>query len=294
MKTKFLTMFILFISLGFNSCSPEEEIQINKEATNLTDQLIKFNDEYQSTSNQKCDGFLDCVGSVAAIASGDVIGAWATMEAASGIAAAAGVATGGTGAIAVEVGAGILGAAGGSYLTYREIESTKSLQFNNTGYLINLEHNNDFLYSDNFGNFHNDMLENHYFGNTSANDWIIENITEVNSNEIQDVLNSQAWADYFIQLEETTAVYKNSDFDIFKVLDYYYAEDLMTEKTYTFLNLFFEEYLESKTFEDIENVVQFYLTAVENTNELSKEEKKPIIFALDTAAKSPYFWIKKL
>jgi len=293
-KFSILVLLIVFVTSSiFISCETED-INVTENSELLTN-LQNFNNDYKYELNSKnyaSKGFWGWVATVAATVSGDVIGAATTVSAASELIVAASIATTPAGGTAVAVAAGVVGAVGGSYVAYQAASSSKKSDKIKRGYLINLHLPSEYNDLSSVGILHNQMLNECYFGKKTKKEWIAKNMKFANLKNMELLFKSKSWKKLYANIEEASTKYKSSNYDYLVLLDVNKKNNYLTTEMYNFYKLFLEAYTKSTSFKDMENIVKFYSKTVIESN-LIKKDKRTILFSLEIASKSPYYWANK-
>lgn len=282
---------MLLLSLAFfSSCTNEEKpvaLAKNSSAV-LLKNLSNYNDLtvgnlYQS----KCSGWLDCLGSVVVVAGADILGAATGVVAVKEAALILGATTGGTGGVALVVGAGVVVGAGASVAAAQTIKSSKDLggdiRFGNL--TINLP--NEFQYLSEVGIEHN-MVINDIFNNRPIN---VYYDYKKFSEQQMDVLDSEILAESIAKINTISTNYGVNEFNYLKLNDDMFEAGFLTKNMKDVLDLFMKEYTSILDDDDIENVVNFYINEVAKSN-LNETEKQGLIAAFMVASQSPYYLLK--
>lgn len=300
------------------ACSFNEDI-INKNEINVSnntiDKISNFNDSLSLTNNVQTKGKWRFMQSLI-IATADVMGAGAGIAAAKEIVGLFGAVTGGTGAA---VGAGIVGVACGAAASYAAagyivvIPSSEVISDDNNlslslvfsaipkgsfdGYTGPLKTGNytpgeiHNLALDNLLEVGNDLTtrsadvvtqEKELEAQDNCN-YMIDKLQEINFN-IQDV-NSV----YNYVKTSITPYIKNNNYEEF--IQKMKGDNMMTENTAKIYLLFiklYESYPDDQG--DVEYIVNKYKQIVEESEDLSSEEKDAIYMGLSVAISSSKFW----
>ena len=292
------TISILAGTFLFVGCKKDERIE-NKSQTIIHQELYKLNSAISSNINimkyrKESSGFWskfgNTVGKVCAIAGSDITGAAAGVVATAKISAALGIATGGTGAVAVSVSAGVICGAGASYVTGKAVSKdaeSEAKPIVQQDRVIG-KRNWDYL---NVGEMHNSTLS-HFFNSYDCID-INELTTFVLSlnNFIGDNLfYSEEWSFFMQEAMDYANDYVENEFSINQLMDSYLQNGYLTSNIYDVLLSFFDIYLYMENLDDTEYLVDSYVEFVEETDYLSEIEKKALLSAFAVANYSPYYW----
>lgn len=275
---KFLPIALFGICLVFNSCSEDGSLGQKSNAAHLA-LLQEYNRTY--TANRPVQkGFWDGLGRVAAIAGADIIGAAAGVASTSKLAAAAAVATGGWGGIAVSAASGVICGGGASYFTHNQMKSFGSQDLGSVMYTPTIFNNMD------IGQYHNDMLEFHYFGETSERD-VIHLYYDA---EVVDryLFNNEDFVGVSNSINNCFINYSNlSDADA--SINQLVNLELLSVPTAQVLKEFIFVLQQTENFDDVTSHLAYYDEVVAQSK-LSDGDKKSIIASLSTARSSLNYW----
>lgn len=293
MKKLISSLSVVLLSVFFViSCSKEENIEKNQEVLNskLLNELSNFNQTNSLNTNntlskaRPCKGFWGCLGYVSMVAGADIIGAGAGVTSVSGAAAALGVATGGTGAIVVMSGAGVVCGAGASYAAGRSYDPTYLNQTLNYGQL-NIIVPEEFIEFSNVGIDHNKVIHNNFYNNTPIQNYYNSNF-DIKQTEI---LNSSNFINTTQIVKNASVEYVRNNFD-YKT----FTQKMLNEKYFTInmkgvMDLFLEKYFTCKEDTDFQEVINYYIDVISNS-ELKKLEKQALIASFMVASESPFYF----
>ncbi|WP_395043554.1 hypothetical protein [Flavobacterium sp.] len=279
-----MAIFTIIIAFStFTSCSNDNN-KINEEE-NLMRNLRTYNISNENSSfstSKKCVGFWNCLGYVAQVAGADIIGAGTGVVVVKEAAAALGAVSGGTGAVVLMVGSGVICGAGASYAAARTADTdyTKpNVEYGN----LQIEIPAEFSSFENIGIRHNNVIHNNFFNGES-----IENFYNTFTNEERHILKSELVINANEKLKLASANYVSSNFD-YKTL----TQKMVNEGYYTInmklvSDLFLERYFECSENIDMENTINFYIDQVSKSN-LTETEKQALIASFIVASQSPYY-----
>ncbi|KQS91792.1 hypothetical protein [Chryseobacterium sp. Leaf394] len=296
----------LAVLLNFSSCTSDENVvttenvSTNKISTSDLKLLLKnYNNNFKSTNiNQDPTSkkkWWQIVGQVAAVASGDAGGAAGMVWVAQGVAGAVGAATAGAGWAVVSGGAAVIGAVGGSYAAYCSTGGHCRGTFNNTnpeGASVIYDFPREFDHLENVGVFHNAGLQAIYMDGNNINelDWANSNIPNLNSSDFQKIYNSPDFKKGAELIKTISAEYKNSNYDVQALLKAYKDNGLINANCHDILSLYFDATKKSQNFEDYNNITEYYVNQVSNSN-LTDIEKESLLSAFSVSIQSFYYWL---
>jgi hypothetical protein len=300
MKLKFLLPSIVIVSLlfFFISCENDNSAETdNLKELNL--KLAEFNHNYEYTSNNvysKKKSWWEKALTVAAIATADAGGAAVGVGSVQVVAGVVGAATAGTGYAVVATIGGVVGAAGGSYAAYCGTGGSCRMGNFNTvdpkGNSVVYQLPNEYSFLNNYGQLHNNALENIYFsGDNSLTElqWIENNVNNLNQIDYVKLYNSSEFQLLINNIKNVSYNYKNNDYDYKVLVSDYKNKGLMNETVSTVLSNFFEGVNKVETFEDAEKITEFYVNTVKNSV-LNSKDKEAIFSALTVYIQSYYYW----
>ena len=293
MKLKFLLPSIVIVSLlfFFISCENDNSVETdNLKELNL--KLAVFNQNYEYTSNNvysKKKSWWEKALTVAAIATADAGGAAVGVGSVQVVAGVVGAATAGTGYAVVATIGGVVGAAGGSYAAYCGTGVIcRMCNFNAFDTKVNsvvYQLPNEYSFLNNYGQLHNNALENIYFsGDNSLTElqWIESNVNNLNQIDYVKLYNSSEFQLLINNIKNASYNYKNNNYD-------YKDKGLMNETVSSVLSNFFEGVNKVETFADAEKITEFYVNTVKNSV-LNSKDKEAIFSALTVYIQSYYYW----
>jgi len=289
-KIIFAVMLIMGIS-AFVGCE-KGQIEAPKSEENtkvLFESLKQFNLDFTPSkinSNSSPKGFWSSVGEVCKVAGADIIGAgtcvWATKE----LAAAAGCCTGGTGAAVVAGASAVIGGAGASYAA----SGIKLKGSNPVGGLSNINLPVEYYYLSNVGVFHNSFINDVYYGNILETNWIRENYTSDSTCVLGFVQNTQ-WIEIKSLIYSSFVDYSANNYNYLQILNYFKDINYINSNIKNVLESYMEVYLTATSFEDIDNISNFYISEVSNSS-LTEIEKEALLCSFLVGANSPHFWLQ--
>lgn len=290
---RFILIFGFFFIVSCEK-NPEDITNVIQHQSSLTTNLTQFNNKYKTNFNNDIQlrGFWKTLAGVVAVAGADVIGAGAGIYAGKEIAALAGAATGGTGAAVVAGVCGVLGAAGTSIAAGNQVfgliyNPNSNNSFNPVEYYENLaiQYPVEFSEFNNIGHNHNKKL---FLYSTTG---LLYN----NNNEIEQYLNSNSeWIEVTNKLEESILKYESQyENDIYKLIDDLYNDSLISFKMKEVYYLFFNAYQVDLQENDLINLINYYITSISSSNELSITEKRALISSFSVASESPFWWLNQ-
>lgn len=276
-------VFLLISTTGIISCKKQVELKPVKES--LNSRLLTFNNNLPVVSSKaNCSGFWDCLGYAASIAGADIAGAAAGGVGVAELAGAVGVATGGTGAVVVIVGGAVITGAGASYAA--GLESDPRFDRDNLSYgNLNIHVPAEFVELSNVGEDHNTVIHNYFVKSGNIDDYKKNLFTP----EQLAVFNSSSFTNMTNSINDASRRYVQNDFDV-KTL----TSDLVNAKTITtnmkdVLDLFLDRYVRVGSFQEIESLVNFYISEVSRSQSLTKIEKQSLICSFLVASESPFY-----
>ena len=218
-------------------------------------------------------------------------GAFAGAKAVGAIAGTIAVGSGGTGApvaagvviaASVVVGAGASIAAGVKIndATSKKTPNKSNNSFGKKLFIQNLDVKYPIKYSylSEVGKLHNIEVNNFFTKKHS------------NKSSSNDILNSVEFNDINNKIQLSVNNYVDNDFNIEKFTDDLLEKELIDEKMKLVYDIFFDIYNNSSNSKNIQDIVNFYIEAIANTNVLSEDEKRNLIISFSVASESPFYW----
>ena len=216
---------------------------------------------------------------IASIAGSDIVGAGTAIWASKEIIAYAGASTGGTGAIIGTGVAGVIGGAGASYAA--------SQQFKSNTQALNLYYNIPSNYEElDIGNYHNRALEEVYFGEKSK----INFLNNIYDPEVVNIIMNDD--NFSVNYNKVVNIIQNNHNNINKIINNYYNDNMISDDMNDFYDLFFEAVKNSKSQDDLQQVINFYSEHILN-QPYSEIEKRALFSSLSVAASSFNYWSNK-
>lgn len=286
-----LGLFVAFLLLS--SCSKEEGVFISNNENLLNNEEIKskelllenlktFNEAYAEKINQgmysenELRGFWSKVADVLVVAGADIVSAGAGAYAVKEIATGVGAATGGTGfAVVTGVAAGIAGA-GGSIAAARTLRDGSIVK----PYVgkLSIKYPTEYQYLASVGELHNNYVAS------------ISNGIEMNSSVEKALLENEEFKKIRTSINKIVQKNIGRDNNIESAIAELEVEGLINKKISLVYSLFFEVYNKSRNFNNIEDIINYYLEIVSKTDFLNKTEKEALISSFSVASESPCLW----
>jgi hypothetical protein len=293
---KKLFLLFVFTLLFISSCNTEQvEIQDNSNNKELIAKLENFNNEY---SNQLLlnRSWWQTALDVVSVASADALGAWAGAQGGAALAAVAGAATGGTGAVVVEVVCAVGGGVGASWGAYCTVGGSACQNRSSSNIIINHDdkvefviNDSKFKYIENIGTLHNELLEQVNLNQTiSEKEWFKSHFTE-NTALVENILNSKEYNLIINDVKEISINYAESGYNYNILVDDYKQRGYLDDADAIVFTNFFEIYSKATSLEDVEYITNFYKTTILNSN-LDDTKKKLFLNSFSVASQSPLFW----
>jgi len=281
MNKRNLILIIVATVFIFAGCKKEEkDSTTNPKKVQLEQELILLNQSITLTQVDDSKGpFWDACKKGLKVAGADIVGAGAGLAAGAKIAGVVGLATGGAGAIAVEVGCGVVAGAGASIAAYGSSAGNGS-DGNGIKYPFEID-----IYS--CGYLHNQIVEQHYSEKPLP---LIDILYKANVKDAEKVIKlyqSKQFQEFMKKLLEDTKKYA-TDFDMTKFIQ---KCNYFSENVALVLDCFFQKYFQIEDMIDILKVVETYETFIKQDKLLSKEEKEIIMVSLSVAKYSPFYWL---
>ena len=313
MKVNAKLSVLLITCLMLFSCSSrdiENDADENSKVEFLN-KLENFNVNYQlnvidkqekssSRFKKKC-GWWCKLGNAAVIAGADIVGAGAGAASVQVIAAGVGAATAGTGYAIVTGAAAIISGAGASIAaadaqTQSDEDHTDE---GNDGKLaekssktfgkkmiienLNIEYPSRFYNLKNIGKLHNEEVNNFYNNKKSK-------LAKTKGN---DILDSEEFIKINYEIKNSIKKYVSNDFNIDELTSELLRKKLISENMSLVFDKFFRIYNNSKKGKNIQDIVNFYINSIANTDVLSNSDKAALISSFSVASESPFYWINQ-
>lgn len=297
-KFEFNKIFRLFLILAVLlpfGCKKTEINETPNTNTVLLAKLQEFNESY-STNNigqdnlKSTKGFWSAIGDALVVSGADLIGAAAGAVAVKEVAAIAGLATGGTGALVV-IGAGAIIAGGGaSVAAFRELKSANMSNGMSKVYSGNLNIIYPDKYKDlaNCGYNHNKEVFSILNGDSSYS--YLKSVTL--NNDDQTIFESSEWQSIIEEINNSVNEYrvsKNSG----ELIESLANKSLITKETSLILNIFFEIYNQIGQSKHVEDIINFYIESISTAQCLSEEDKVSLICSFSVASESLFLWLNQ-
>ena len=288
-KFGFSVLTLSFLCLLSVSCK-KQSAEIAKPVSDaaLLAKLTNYNQQHTNAPSARCSGFWSCLGYVASVAGADIIGAGTGIITVKEAAAAIGVATGGTGAVATMVGAGVITGAGASYAAARTASSTYTpdpLKYGNLEILLPEE----FSYLSTVGVEHNDVIHNNFYHEEP----IATYYEQKGLNEEQvSVLESDIMKNAQAQLQEASKEYTASNFDFKTLSQRLLDQKLVSTSVKDVLDLFMERYTICETKDEMQEVINYYIATVRDS-ELGTDDKEALMASFMVASQSPFYFLSE-
>ena len=306
-----LVILALFTTSSiFYSCSRDiENDAIERSKVEFLNELEFFNSNYQLNiidkqkkqslhAKKKCNWWCK-LKNVLVVASYDIIGAGAGAAAVQVVAAGLGVATGGTGYAIVTGAAAIITGAGASIDAANSLEHMQ-LNEDDTGGPIAakssktfgkkmITENLDIRYPPQFdnlkdiGKLHNEEVNTFYNKKKSK-------LAKIKGNNI---LDSKEFIKINNEIKSSVKKYVANDFNTDGLISELLNKNLVSENMALVFNKFFKIYNNSEKRENIQDIVNFYISAIANTNVLSDADKTALISSFSVASESPFYWLNQ-
>ncbi len=306
MKKFFLIMPLVALAslVVFISCNDDktEELPVPKSKQELSEKLTQFNQSYlkqiEADTPIQTRGFWKGLGDVLEVAGADIIGAGAGAVAVGEVATVVGAATGGTGFAVVAGTAAVVAGAGASVgaarlldnssvaIDEKEVE-TRSSSRNNLGtqlYLSNLDikYGEKYAHLANIGKEHNrTVVKMNAIATRGANDY----------NEIEKaLLENKEFTAKREEIEKVVVEYIKAGGDVKVLLQGLKEKEFISDKMSFVYSFFFDIYNKSVNFDNVEDIVNFYIKSIEESDFLSEKEKEALIASFSVASESPVLW----
>lgn len=146
-------------------------------------------------------------------------------------------------------------------------------------------------YLENFGTLHNNALQNIFMNDTPTNEltWIQNNIPNINQIDYEKLYNSAEFNSLKERIIKVNNDYRISGYNADTLLQGYKSEELITDKTYEILSLYFAAVLKAQNFEDYKAITDFYVEEISNS-ELESVDKESLFSAFSISVQSYYYW----
>jgi hypothetical protein len=254
---------------------------------------LKNNFSYADSTNKK--KWWQVVGQVCAIATGDAVSAAGMVAVAQGAAGVVGMATAGAGWAVVSGGAAVVGAVGGSYAAYCGTGGHCRGSFSNVnseGFSVVYDFPSEFDYLENIGIWHNEGLQTIYMDGNNINelDWANNNMPNIAESDFENIYNTNSFQEGVSQIKLISENYKNSGYDFNLFLDEFKKSDFINQNVHDILALYLEAIRMASSFEDYNEITQYYVTQVANSN-LNSKEKESLFSAFSVSIQSFYYWL---
>ena len=291
-KTTFMLRFstILFVSLFFAGCTkqPIKSDTLKPDKQTLLTKLSDFNQArakaHDVQAGAKCSGFWSCLTYATKVAGADIGGAVVGIVGVKEAAGALGIATGGTGAAAVMVTAGVVVGASASIQAAYTVGGTNPkvkqygdlvidpLQFT---YLADIGIDHNTVIHDNF--YHAAPLDEYYSN---------KGLTAIEKRAVT----SSTLQDITTKVNTASQNYALSNFDFRKYSQTLLNNNLINPDIKDVLDLFMDAYTVVDTKEDLGNVVNYYIAEVANSG-LDDDSKEALVGGLIVASQSPFYFL---
>lgn len=300
MLKKTILLLVLLVTL---SCShegaentPEANGLVTEESPITTnaqieflEELQAFNDSYEKVIDRddrmpNTRGFWSAVGDVLVVAGADVMGAGGGAKAVQAIAAGVGVATGGTGyAIVTGVAAGIAGA-GSSIAAGRALRAISDQNMRPCYSGLSIHYPSEYVDLEYAGRLHNTLIS----------DMLSPGLRSTYSPSAveSELLSNEYFMKTSEQIAEIISVNIHETDGILKTLDDLEKQGFINKDQHMVFSFFFDIYNESKKLKHIEDIVNYYISAIAKTEVLNDSDKVVLISAFSVASQSPSFWIQ--
>lgn len=275
-------------------CETENSVPVIQNNLNqdFLTTLETFNHDYHSklgthTTNEKsmrkCSecwgGFTDFL----IVAGADIVGAGAGAVAVKEIAAGVGIATGGSGAAVVVGAAAVVSGAGASIAANSQLNDKNYSKPEMYTKNLNIEYPDELEYLANIGSLHNVQVFNTLSG---KNNYLFGSKT---GNDFTTISKTPEWQGVMSEIENSINEYSIHN-DINLLTSSIAKKELITSNTKTVLDIFFGIYNKAQNSHNIQDIVNYYITAINKESTLSNTEKEALISAFSVASESPYFW----
>ncbi|WP_306353721.1 hypothetical protein [Flavobacterium sp. '19STA2R22 D10 B1'] len=302
MKVKLFTVVTTICAvLMFSSCeNNNDDNRTEILSKKLSAELKEFNQNYQYQPGQiytERRSWWNTIGQVCAIALGDGSGAAAGVAGVQLVAGVVGAATAGTGYAVVATIGGIVGGIGGSYGAYcgtgGNCRQGNFNTVNPTGTSVVYNLPNGFEYINNFGELHNNGLQNiHFLGDASITEleWISNNINNLESTDYKKLYNSSEFKNLITDIKTVNYNYKNNNYDVKLLLSDYKSKGLMNETVSSVFSNYSDAISKAEGFNDVRDITDFYVTKISESS-LNTKDKEAILAGLAVSIQSFYFWL---
>ena len=253
------------------------------------EELQAFNDSYEKVIDRddrmpNTRGFWSAVGDVLVVAGADVMGAGGGAKAVQAIAAGVGVATGGTGyAIVTGVAAGIAGA-GSSIAAGRALRAISDQNMRPCYSGLSIHYPSEYVDLEYAGRLHNTLIS----------DMLSPGLRSTYSPSAveSELLSNEYFMKTSEQIAEIISVNIHETNGILKTLDDLEKQGFINKDQHMVFSFFFDIYNESKKLKHIEDIVNYYISAIAKTGVQNDSDKVVLISAFSVASQSPSFWIQ--
>ena len=298
-----LTLFIVLFSL--NSCNKNDfkdtittteihnNLTISKEVINS---MSEFNTNFINNSdttliNHTYGWYKDLCYAVY-IAAADLIGAGGGIAAAKELIAAAGIATGGTGAAVLTLVCATVGGALASAQAHDYLYGINSMQVQDDSPIWINQIINDFpdTLLQKVGIYHNDYLKKVIYGNVSQSNWL----NNIPNNNYINIEQSQQFINYLNTSKSIMSNYVDTQSSK-NVIQQFYNQGYFSQNVKLVLINYLQVFFQIKNPSDLSDITNFYVSqiAFEN-NGLTKNDRETLYAAFSTGYNSLPFWINTL
>lgn len=193
------------------------------------------------------------------------------------------------------------GAVSGSRLAYctlypKKCKGTKStngaFKYNGYGDSVVFELPEEYKYIENFGVYHNLLLDEVYSDYTDENaeiKWFENKIENINDVDYLKLYNSNIYTDAIYNIEMNSIGYIEKNMSAEFLLESY--EDLgYISGTFKEVFISYKNTLDnSKSFDDVKKITEYYISEISNSD-LPKNDKEALFAALTVNIQSVYYW----
>ena len=273
------SVVLLMFVLCTISCNKKVVQEKNQEVEN-SDLLLKLSNFH---NKPHIEGFWSdvgaAIGNACIVVGADIAGAATGVKSVAVVAAELNVVTTGTAGTALVVSAGVISGAGASYGAVKVIDKEVKPK---TGRL-NIKLPNKYDYLKDLGIIHNKVIYQYYYLNEPLHNYY----TQL-SNEDYQFFNTLQYEVVRNDVENYGKQYAINNFDFPAYSQQLFDAGYISLNVKSVLNLFMSEYIKCSQYSDIEDVVNFYIDAVSNSD-LDESDKIALLSSFMVASESPFY-----
>ena len=227
--------------------------------------------------------FAQGIGHWLSVAGADIVGAGAGVLAVKEIAAAAGVATGGTGAAVVFAGAGLLAGGGASYQAHDMLKPKTNSTTKSTSSVVFTLPSQYSQY--NIGPLHNELLDNCYFRGVNPQPYLYNHYDKV---ALDFLYNNGAWPAIYNNINAMAQSYETHK-DFARLLSEHRSKNYISGNMSTFLTTFYGALSAATNLDQALTIVNTHTARIAGSG-YSDDEKKALYASMSVAASSLKYW----